>query len=239
MTELPPAVRARLEELAAVHGLPEGAVHRLGALLAALAAEPDPHTTVADPERAVDAHVADSLAALDVPAVRAARRVADLGAGAGFPGLPLAIALPDAEVALVEAASRKVGVVERLAAAAGIGNARAVHARAETWPEGIGIHDVVTARALAPLPVIAEYAAPLLAPSGTMVAWKGRVDHVEREAGRVAADELGLEEAGVVQIPPFPGASNHTLHLYLKVGSTPNRYPRRPGMARKKPLGAT
>jgi 16S rRNA (guanine527-N7)-methyltransferase len=239
VTGLSPVVRARLAELVAAHGLPEGAAERLGALLLALAAEPDPHTTVADPERAVDAHVADSLAALEVPAVRSARAVADLGAGAGFPGLPLAIALPDAQVALVEAASRKAAVVDRLAAAAGIGNARAVHARAEAWPEGLGAHDLVTARALAPLPVIAEYAAPLLAPSGTLVAWKGRVDAAEREAGRIAATELGLEEAGIVEIPPFPGASAHTLHLYLKVGSTPNRYPRRPGMARKKPLGAT
>jgi 16S rRNA (guanine527-N7)-methyltransferase len=239
MTGLSPAVRSRLGELAATHGLPEGAAERLGALLLALAAEPDPHTTIAEPERAVDAHVADSLAALEVPAVRSARVVADLGAGAGFPGLPLAIALSEAQVSLVEAASRKVAVVDRLAAAAGIGNARAVHARAEAWPEGLGAHDLVTARALAPLPVIAEYAAPLLAPSGTLVAWKGRVDAAEREAGRAAADELGLEETGVVEIPPFPRASDHTLYLYLKVGSTPNRYPRRPGVARKKPLGAT
>jgi 16S rRNA (guanine527-N7)-methyltransferase len=237
VTGLPAAVTRRLDELSAAYHLPAGSAERLGALLTALAAEPDPHTTVSDPRRAVDAHVADSLAALEIPAVRSARAVADLGAGAGFPGLPLAVALPDAEVALVESTARKCAVIDRLAAAAGVGNARAVQARAEEWPAGIGAHDLVTARALAPLPVIAEYAAPLLAPSGTLVAWKGQVDGHELEAARRAAEELGLEQAEIVEVPPFPGASGHTLHLYLKVGSTPNRYPRRAGIARKRPLG--
>lgn len=237
MSGLPAAVESRLAELVAQYELADDAAARLGALLTALAAEPDPHTTVADPERAVDVHMADSLTALEVPAVRSARSIADLGAGAGFPGLPLAVALPTARVALVEAASRKCAVIARLAAAADISNAVAVDARAESWPEGAGGHDIVTARALAPLPVIAEYAAPLLAPSGTLVAWKAQVDQHELETARVAADELGLEEAGIVEVPPFPGASAHTLHLYLKVRSTPNRYPRRPGMARKRPLG--
>jgi 16S rRNA (guanine527-N7)-methyltransferase len=238
VSALSPAVESRIAELVAQYGLGDDASPRLGALLSALAAEPDPHTTVADPDRAVDVHVADSLTALQLPAVRSARSIADLGAGAGFPGLPLAVALPNARVSLIEATSRKCAVIARLAAAAGIENAFAVDARAEAWPEGLGAHDLVTARALAPLPVIAEYAAPLLAPAGTLVAWKARVEQHELEAARLAADELGLEEAGIVDVPPFPGATDHTLHLYLKVRSTPNRYPRRPGMARKRPLGA-
>src|SRR5690606_13290002 len=87
-----------IAELVRRHALPEGAEARLGALLDALAAEPDPHTTIRDRDEAVALHLADSLAGLEVEALRSARRLADVGAGAGFPGLPLAVALPDAEV---------------------------------------------------------------------------------------------------------------------------------------------
>src|SRR5215213_9899930 len=125
--------RETLEALARELQLPTDASRQLARLLEALAAEPDPHTTVSDPARALDVHVRDSLAALAVPAVRTVRRLVDIGAGAGFPGLPLAIALPDVRVDLVESASRKTAVIERLAEAAAIANARAVRARVEEW----------------------------------------------------------------------------------------------------------
>ena len=110
-------VAGRLGELAARYGLPAGAEAQFAALLGLVATEPSAITTVRDPAEGVDAHVADSLVALDLPAVRAARRVADLGSGGGFPGLALAIALPAAHVALVESVGRKcaflAGAVER------------------------------------------------------------------------------------------------------------------------------
>ena len=168
-------VSRETQAVAREYGLPEGAAEALARLLEALAAEPDPHTTVSEPARAVDVHVRDSLSALAIPAVRSAESVADIGAGAGFPGLPLAIALPHARVDLIESAGRKCVVIERLAAAAGVSNARAVHARAEEWAaaEGAAAYDVATARAVAPLAVLVEYAAPLLRVGGTFVAWKG------------------------------------------------------------------
>ena len=161
--------RETLADLAVEHGLPDQVVPRFAALLEALAGEPDPHTTVSDPARAVDVHLRDSLSALGVDAVREASAIADIGAGAGFPGLPLAIALPGARVDLIESAGRKTAVIERLAAAAGVENARAVTARAEEWAsgEGRGTYDVATARAVAPLAVLLEYAAPLLRLGGT------------------------------------------------------------------------
>src|SRR3954469_15267501 len=129
-------VHERIAQLADRYGLPDGATDQIERLLEALAAEPDPHTTVAEPSRAVDQHVADSLSALDVDALRGAARVVDIGAGAGFPGLPLAIALPHARVNLMEATGRKAALIERLAARAGIGNARALPVRAEEWAAG-------------------------------------------------------------------------------------------------------
>ena len=221
-------------------GLPERAPDQLGRLLTALAAEPDPHTTVSEPQRALDVHVRDSLVALDVPQVREARVVVDIGSGAGFPGLPLAAALPDARVDLVESAVRKVRVIERLAAAAGIDNATAVHARIEEWASagGSAAYDVATVRAVASLPVLVEYAAPLLRLGGLLIAWKGAPDPAEVAAGSAAAAELGLEPLEPRPVAPYEGAQRLTLYLYSKVRETPSAFPRRPGIARKRPLGA-
>jgi len=195
---------------------------------------------VRQPSEAVDAHVADSLSGLEVAALREAGRMADIGAGAGFPGLVLAVALPRTAVDLVESARRKCEVISRLAVAAAAHNARSVAARAEEWGarEGAGQYGAVTARALASLPVLVEYAAPLLAQGGTFVAWKGVRDQDEELAGREAACKLGLQVVEVRRVQPFPAARDRHLHVFRKVAATPAGYPRRPGMARKRPLGA-
>ncbi len=183
-------------------------------------------------------HVADSLAGLVLDEVRAAREVADLGAGAGFPGVVLAAALPEARVALVESVGRKCAFMQRIVQAAGLANARVVCARAEAWPDGLGRHDLVTARALAPLGVLAEYAAPLLRVGGALVAYKGARDPGEEADAVRAAAALGLEPRTVRRVTPFPGAEQRHLHVLAKVAETPARFPRRPGMARKRPLGS-
>jgi 16S rRNA (guanine527-N7)-methyltransferase len=223
----------RLEELGLRYGIPPAGVEALGAILALQAEDPAASTTVKDPREAVDRHVADSLVALDLPAVRSARRIADLGSGAGWPGLALAAALPDAHVALVESAIRHCRYLARAVAVAGLANVEVVHARAEEWS---GEHDLVTARALAALPVLCEYAAPLLAEGGVLVAWKGAVDEDEAADGAAAAEILGLEPAEVVAVQPYPAAERRTLHVFRKIAPTPERFPRRAGMAVKRPL---
>jgi 16S rRNA (guanine527-N7)-methyltransferase len=200
---------------------------------------------VSDPAEALDVHVADSLSGLEVgePLTRA-RRIADVGAGAGFPGLALAIALPRACVDLIESAGRKTAVIERLARAAKLANARAVTARAEEWartPAALGgggaAYEVVTARAVAALAVLAEYAAPLLSVDGVLVAWKGARDDAEEEGGRAAAERLGLRVEDVLRVEPFEGARDRHLHVFRKIAPTPDAFPRRAGMAAKRPLG--
>jgi 16S rRNA (guanine527-N7)-methyltransferase len=234
-----PDVQARLDELAARYGLPSGATALLAALLDLVATEPASITSVRDPEQGVDVHVADSLVALEIDAIRDARNVADLGSGGGFPGLVLAIALPDTPVALVESVGRKCAFLERAAGELGLGNVRVVNARAESWLEGTAGQDVVTARALAPLGVLVEYAAPLLRDRGALVAWKGHRDPAEEADAGVAAEALGMARPVPRAVAPFTGAEARTLYLSLKVRSTPNGYPRRPGMARKRPFRAS
>jgi 16S rRNA (guanine527-N7)-methyltransferase len=225
---------ARLEELGGRYGLGEGQVAGLARLLELVRDDPMAPTTVRDPVAAVDAHVADSLVALELDAVRSARRMADLGSGAGFPGLPLAVARPAARLALLESASRKCAFLRRAASTAGAENAAVVCERAESWTERD--LDVVCVRAVAPLAVLVEYAAPLLRLGGTLVAWKGHTDVPERRAGASAASVIGLEAGEIVDVRPFGAAEHRTLHLYSKVSETPSRFPRRPGMARKRPL---
>ena len=220
-------------------GLAPEATAAIERLLGLLEHDETAPTTVRARPDALDTHVADSLSGLELGAVRDARRIADIGAGAGFPGLVLAAVLPDAHVALVESVGRKTAWLDRAIAAMGLRNATAVTARAEAWPAGIGAHDLVTARALAPLNVLVEYAAPLLAEGGALVAWKGRRDEREEADGAAAAGALGLELREVLRVQPFPAARDRRLHLYLKVRPTPNRYPRRPGMASKRPLRAS
>ena len=95
---------------------------------------------------------------------------------------------------------------------------------------------MVTARAVAALPVLCEYAAPLLVEGGSLVAWKGTVPAAEASAGAAAAEVLGFEAGEVVEVSPYPAAERRTLHVFRKIAPTPERFPRRPGMAVKRPL---
>jgi len=214
----------RVRELAARYGVDPAP---LVALLEALAAEADPPTTVADP---VDEHLADSLSAL--PYISPAR-LADIGSGMGFPGLALAAAIPSAHVTLVESQRRHAAVAERLATGAGLSNVSVLPLRAEEVGDEF---DAVTARAVAPLAVLVEYAAPLLVEGGRLVAWKGARDAAEERGGEEAARVVGLALDRVEAVEPFPGAHSRHLHVYVKTAPTPERFPRRPGMARKRPL---
>jgi 16S rRNA (guanine527-N7)-methyltransferase len=194
-------------------------------------------TTVTERDGILRDHLADSLVALELSEVRGAGVVADLGSGAGFPGLPLAIALPVAQVSCVESNRRKCDFIARAAEACGLGDAVAVQARAEEWRDGLEACDLVTARALASMAVVAEYAAPLLKVDGWLVAWRGQRDPDDEGAAARAAAELGLEAGPVLRVQPYPSARHRHLHLMRKVGPTPERFPRRAGMARKRPLG--
>jgi len=225
--------------LAERHGLAGEAVAQLRELHRMLVADPLAPTAVRDPRKVLDDHLADSLVALELDVVGSAQRVADLGSGAGVPGLPLAIALPTADVALVEAAARKCAFLERAVARCRVANARVVHARAETWPGGIASVDLVTARALAPLEVVVEYAAPLLVIGGTLVVWRGRRDPEAEKVAVRAAAEVGMRPTEIVFVRPFADAESRHLHLMSKVTETPSGFPRRPGMARKRPLGTS
>jgi 16S rRNA (guanine527-N7)-methyltransferase len=215
---------------------------RLQPVLRLLAADPASVSSVRDPERAWQVHVADSLSGLEL--VGHPPRIADLGSGAGFPGLVLAAALPGSAVDLIESVGRKCAFIGRAIETAELDNARAVCARAEIWagePDpggGREAYDVVTARAVGRLSTLAELASPLLRDGGALVAWKGRRDAEEEAELERAAEALAIAVEEVRPATPYAGSKNRHLHLLRKTGPTPAGLPRRAGMAKKRPWGA-
>ena len=230
--------RRRLEQLGGQYALTAAAVDRLERLLERLAGAPDAPTTVTDPAVAVDVHIADSLSGLQAPALREARRIADLGSGAGFPALVLAAALPAAQVSAVESVGRKCAFIRESAAVLELDNLSVVCARAEEWTEGRQSNDAVCVRAVAPLGVLCEYAAPLLTVGGALIAWKGRLENDEFEVAARATAELGLSPPALQPVQPYPGSEHRQLAVAVKQGVTPDRFPRRTGVALKRPLGS-
>jgi 16S rRNA (guanine527-N7)-methyltransferase len=196
-------------------------------------------SSVTDPGRAWKVHVADSLTGLEFPALGEAQRIADIGSGAGFPGLVLAVALPNARVDLIESVGRKCEFIQLAIDEAGIENARVVNARSEELAEGEGreAYAAVTARAVGRLSTLAELASPLLIEGGLLVAWKGRRDPDEEAQLANAATGLAMQPDQILHVGPYAGSEHRHLHSIRKRGPTPAKLPRRPGMAKKRPYG--
>ncbi len=210
----------------------------LGKVLALLAEERASVSSVVD-RRAWKVHVADSLTGLDVPELRAAARIADVGAGAGFPGLVLAVALRDAQVDLIESVGRKCDFMRRAIEAAGIANATVLNTRSEDLAsaEGREAYDVVTARAVGRLSTLAELASPLLKPNGVLIAWKGKRDPDEEKQLKNAAESLAMRPEQVLDVGDRAGSEHRHLHIVRKISPTPANLPRNPGIAKKRPKG--
>ncbi|HSS04579.1 MAG TPA: 16S rRNA (guanine(527)-N(7))-methyltransferase RsmG [Solirubrobacterales bacterium] len=211
----------------------------LQAVLDLLAVERASVSSVTEPQRAWKVHVADSLTGLELEPLATASKIADIGSGAGFPGLPLAVALPTAQLDLIESVGRKCGFIQRAVDAAAIPNATVINARSEEVASGErrGSYDAVTARAVGRLSTLAELASPLLHENGVLVAWKGKRDPDEESQLVRAAEKLAMHPEEILHVGPFAGSEHRHLHLLRKLGPTPDDLPRRAGMAKKRPRG--
>ncbi|MHB1345255.1 MAG: 16S rRNA (guanine(527)-N(7))-methyltransferase RsmG [Thermoleophilia bacterium] len=225
----------------AEHGLGPEAVAALALYGDLLLASRTNVTAVRDPHGVETVHFLDSLSFLDVPEIRRARTLVDVGSGGGLPAVVLAIALPEVAVTAVDSVGKKCAFVEEVRDSLGLANLEVVCARAEDAGRSRlrEVFDVAVARAVAALPVLSELAVPLIRPGGTFVAAKGALSDQERMEGETALGILGSDQHRLVRARSFEGAENRWLFVAIKERATPEMYPRRPGVPVKRPLGAT
>lgn len=196
-------------------------------------------TAIRDPEQMLSKHFLDSLSVLKATGCLNGQRVADVGTGAGFPGLVLKIACPAMRLTLVESVGKKANFCRHIVETLALENVEVLTARAEEIGQQEGhreAYDWAVARAVARLPILAEYLLPLVRLEGHMLAQKGETAPREAQEAARALQILGgkLEKIEPVELPGI--AETRHLVVIRKVAATPARYPRRPGMPAKKPL---
>ena len=197
-----------------------------------------------DRDEIIVEHLLDSLSCFIVKDLWQARSVVDVGAGAGLPGIPLAIAHPGLRVALLEPTEKKARFLQHTQAVLGHYNWEVLHERAEEAgrkPDRREASDLATARALASLSVVVEYCAPLVRPGGVILAMKARLSEEELSTGVAASHDLGAElrEVRVVEHVDQLPQKERRIVVFDKVGRTPRKFPRRVGVAKKRPLGGS
>lgn len=199
-------------------------------------------TAVLDEDEMLDRHYVDSLSALAIPGmIPQNARLIDVGTGAGFPGMPLAIARPDVQVTLLDSLQKRLTFLQAVIDELGLKNVTLVHARAEDgarMPQHRGAYDVAVARAVASLPLLCEYLLPYVKTGGKAVCWKGPAVENELTQGKRAAFLLGAKLGESIPVT-IPGRDwEHRLLVIDKTAPTPKTYPRKAGIPAKKPLGA-
>lgn len=182
-------------------------------------------------------HIEDSLSALDLIIAEPDGLMADIGSGAGYPGIPLAI-FSSKKTILVESVKKKAMFLKSVITELGLSEqVSVIDKRAEEIAgEGELSFSIITSRAVAELPVILELAAPLLAINGILIAYKGQPDEEEIERGNEAASILGMKQEREIRFTLSDEESKRTIIMYRKFAQPSVKLPRRPGMAQKRPL---
>lgn len=187
-------------------------------------------------------HVLDSLSCLLCEPVSYARSLVDVGTGGGLPGIPLKLARPKVELTLVESTRKKSVFLRQVADHLSLADVEVANTRAEEFGHERrhrDKYDIATARAVAPLPIIAEYCLPLVRPGGHLIAMKALPTEWELEAGKSAARTLSAALVGEIRVqflPELP-VKQRRLLILQKTEPTPPGYPRRVGLPKKRPLG--
>jgi 16S rRNA (guanine527-N7)-methyltransferase len=189
------------------------------------------------------AHVLDSLSCFLYRPLFGASRLADVGSGGGLPGIPIKIVKPELTATLVESTGKKASFLRHAVESLSLQHVGVANKRVEELGrarECRGAYDIVTSRAVARLSVVAEYGVPLLETGGRVLAMKGRLEQEELAEGSRAAEALGAQVVEIVEVPLLPtvGEKERKVVVLEKIRETPAAYPRRPGVAAKRPLGA-
>lgn len=193
-------------------------------------------TAIVDPAEVRVKHFADSLALLQIRSL-STESIVDIGAGAGFPGLPLKLVCPNIKLTLVEATGKKCDFLKHLVKVFGLTNVTIINARAEDFAkEKREQFDLAVARAVAELRVLSEYALPLVKIGGEFIAYKEEAVEAEVAAAAHALQELGGGVPEIKKVPLPDSDIIRSLVVVAKVAPTKLKYPRRAGLAVKRPL---
>ena len=199
-------------------------------------------TAITDWEGVLVRHFLDSLSclkALPRKSLAAGARVIDVGTGAGFPGLPLKLVCPEMRLTLLEATGKKVTYLEHVVRLLGLKGVEVIHGRAEELgrdPAHRERYDWALARAVAEMPTLVEYLLPLVRVGGAMLAQKGEGAAAEVHGAETAITTLGGRVRQLVPIELRGLAETRHLVVVDKAAATPENYPRRPGVPKKRPL---
>ena len=196
-------------------------------------------TAIRDPEEFTMKHFVDSVTCFNLPEYQDAETVLDLGTGAGFPGVPLAILSPDKEFVLVDSLNKRLKIIDELCETIGITNVKTVHGRAEDLAknkEHRERYHICVSRAVANLSTLSEYCLPFVRIGGYMMAYKGADAAKEADEAKKAIKLLGGNLHKTVDTPIDASAEEHKILLIKKVSGTPSKYPRKAGSPAKEPL---
>lgn len=196
-------------------------------------------TAITDPQEFVVKHFIDSVLCVGFDEYKAAKKVIDVGTGAGFPGVPLAILSQDKEFTLMDSLNKRLKIIDELSAGIGLANVQTVHARAEELARNKAHrekYDICVSRAVANLTTLSEYCLPFIKVGGYLLAYKGPDAEAELADAKKAISILGgqVEKMEKAQLDDF--GLDHRIIFIKKVKNTPAKYPRKAGTPSKEPL---
>jgi 16S rRNA (guanine527-N7)-methyltransferase len=196
-------------------------------------------TAITEDNEIIKKHFIDSIKALKFGPLKDAKKIIDVGTGAGFPGIPLKIVIPDLEVVLLDSLNKRVNFLNTAISTLGLKGITAIHGRAEDFAMENNYRekfDVAVSRAVANMAVLSELCLPYVKVSGYFVALKGPAVDEEIKEGSKAVATLGGAIEEVIKVNVEGTDLNHNLVVVKKIKNTPKTYPRKAGTASKKPI---
>lgn len=196
-------------------------------------------TAITEPDEFIVKHFIDSIICIDYPEYADAGKIIDVGTGAGFPGVPLAIVSPEKEFILMDSLNKRLRIIDELCGKSGIENVTTIHARAEELAKNKTHrqqYDLCVSRAVANMAVLAEYCLPFIKQGGVLLAYKGPDAEAEIAEASCALSTLGgrVEEIRSGNLKEF--GIDHKVVVIKKIKNTPSKYPRKAGTPAKEPL---
>ena len=196
-------------------------------------------TGIEDEKEVFIKHFLDSISAVTKGYIQNGMSLIDVGTGAGFPGMPLRICLPELKVTLLDSLNKRINFLQEVSSKLSIDDIEFIHGRAEDFGKNEDYrekYDIATARAVAGLPVLMEFCVPFIKVGGYFVCLKGPNANLELEESKKAMEVLGVEYIEKIDVKLPESDLNHNILIFKKVKNTPSKYPRKAGKVSKNPI---